>query len=116
MTYKVGVNLEEGLPVSPIAGAGTSLAALIGNFQKGQVNKAVLVNNMTEFETLYGNVPVSGSNSYYAVKAFFAKVGETPLYILRIASSLAAKATKILQDKNTSPVNTLQVYAKTEGT
>ncbi|MHA2070112.1 MAG: hypothetical protein ACXABY_37575 [Candidatus Thorarchaeota archaeon] len=77
MAYNVGVNLIEGAGVSPIEGISTSVAAIIGTFERGPLNEATLVSSMAQFEAIFGIVPAPGSTSYYSVKAFFKKVGES---------------------------------------
>ena len=111
----VGVNIVEGKGVNPISGVSTSVAGLIGTFLKGPLNKATLVTSMAQFERLFGAKPAPGSKSYYAVKAFFAKVGTGSLYIVRVASSSALAASATLEDRQSSPANTLKISAKSEG-
>jgi phage tail sheath protein FI len=110
MAYNVGVNLIEGAGVSPIEGISTSVAAIIGTFERG--NEATLVSSMAQFEAIFGIVPAPGSTSYYSVKAFFKKVGSAPLYIVRVASSTAAKAFVNFDDGS---VDTLKTEAASEG-
>lgn len=115
MTLNVGVNLVEGPSASPVAGVSTAVSAIIGNFVKGDLNKAVLVTSFADFTSKYGNAPASGSTAWYSVKAFFRQIGSASLYIVRVASSAANKATVTLGDKG-SDADTLTVDAKTEGT
>lgn len=115
MAYKVGVNVIEGVGVSPISGVSTSISGIMGNFEKGPINVATLVTDMASFERIFGANPITESVCYYAVKAFFKKVGTSQLYIVRVVSSSAAKATVNLDDQQTSPDPTLQVDALSEG-
>lgn len=115
MNYNVGVNVTEGQSVSPIAGVSTAVSAIIGNFLKGPVNEATLVTSMAQFESTFGLKPASGMTGWYSVKAFFRAVGQGSLYVVRITSDTAAKATYTFQDRQGTPANTLKVEAKSEG-
>jgi phage tail sheath protein FI len=115
MTYNVGPNLIEGQAVSPVAGVTTAISGIIGNFEKGPVDVATLVGSMAQFTKIFGTKPATGSTAWYSVKGFFAKIGTGSLYIIRVAGATAAKATKIFQDRQGTPANTLQVDAKNEG-
>lgn len=111
----VGVNLVEGAAVSPVQGISTAISALIGNFERGPVNKATLVTSMAQFESIFGSkpAPYTGSTSYYSVKAFFKKAGSAPLYIVRVASSTVLAATRTFNDSGAAA--TLKVDAKSPG-
>jgi len=111
--YNVGVNLVEGVSSSPVEGISTAISGLIGTFERGPLNKATLISTMTQFERTFGVKPAPGSTSYYSVKAFFRKVGSAPLYIVRVASSLALKASKMLLDSGAA--NTVEIKAVSEG-
>jgi len=112
----VGVNLVEGQALSPVSGVSTAVSGIIGNFVKGPLNVATLVTSMTDFMNKFGSAPPSqGANSWYSVKAFFSKAGNSSLYIVRVASSTAAKATYTFQDQQGTPANTLKVDAINEG-
>ncbi len=114
--YQVGVNLVEGKALNPIDGISTAVTGIIGNFERGPMNKATLVTNMTQFERTFGTKPLSGTTSWYSVKAFFAKAGKGTLYVVRVAGTSKAKATVTLVDRESSPANALQVDAASEGT
>lgn len=116
MSYNVGVNLIEGQAVSPIEGVTTAVSGIIGTFERGPLNEATLVTSMAHFERIFGSKPAAGSTSWYSVKGFFAKIGTGSLYIIRVASDTAAKATKTFQDRQGAPANTLKIDAKSEGT
>jgi len=113
--YNVGVNLVEGQSLSPIGGVTTGICGLMGNFVKGPLHEATLVTNLSQAQGIFGIKPPTGCTSAYSVKAFFAKVGSGRLYIVRVASSAAAKAFKTFQDRQGGPADTLKVYAKNEG-
>lgn len=113
--YKVGVNIVEGVPLSPVEGLSSANVAILGTFQKGPVNKATLVTNFADFERLFGTGPATGSTSYYSVKAFFQKVGSGQAYIVRVAGTGVLKANYTFVDRQGSPANTLKIEGKTEG-
>ena len=116
MTYNVGLNLVEGQGVSPVSGVATGISAIIGNFVKGPMNEAVLITSFSQFVKTFGDVPATGSTSWHSVKGFFAAVGNASLYVIRVASDTAAKATVTLQDRQGPPANTLKVEGASEGT
>jgi len=111
----VGINVIEGVTLSPISGISTAITGIIGTFKKGPLNKATLVTSLAQFERTFGTAPAPGSTSYYSVKAFFAKAGNAPLYIVRVAGSTVLKASYTAVDRQGSPASTLKIEAKTEG-
>lgn len=112
--YNIGVNVIPGQSVSPIAGVSTTVSGIMGTFFKGPLNVATLVTSMAEFERIFGDRPAPGSTSYYSVKAFFANVSQAILWVTRIASATAAKASKTFKDQGGS-VDTLKVEAAFAG-
>lgn len=116
MTTRVGINLVEGAGrVMPVEGVSTGATGLMGVFLKGPLNVATAVYSQADFERQFGSAGVPGTTSWDSVKAFFAKVPTGLLYIVRVASSAAAKGSKTCEDRNSSPVNTLTIRAKNEG-
>jgi phage tail sheath protein FI len=113
MDYNVGVNVVEGIGTSPIEGVSTAVSGILGNFERGLLNKATLVTTMSQFQSMFGTVPAPGSTSYYSVKAFFAKVGSAPLYVVRVASSTAAAAFHNFDDS--AAADTIKIAAANEG-
>jgi uncharacterized protein len=86
-----GVYVEE-LPsgVHTITGVATSIAAFIGWAPQGPVDRAVLVESWSEFETQFGGL-YSGSYLGYAVNAFFGN-GGSQAYIIRLVWDRAPHA------------------------
>ena len=115
MDLHKGTNIIEGPSASPISGVTTQVSALIGNFQKGPVNEAVLCGNAAQFQAIFGTANATGTTSHDSVLGAFAKAGNMPLYILRIAHSTAAKSFKTIKDRNDPLVDTLKIEAKYEG-
>lgn len=111
----IGLNLKEGSSLSTIGGVSTSRVGLMGNFEWGELNKAVEVGNLADFYKKYGSEAPLGTTSFQSVKGFFAKLGSGSLWIVRCASATAAKATSTLQDRNGSPANTARIDAKYHG-
>lgn len=113
--FNTGVNVVEGQSVNPISGVSTVVSGLMGNFERGPLNEAVLVTSFADFMKKFGSAPALGSTAFYSVKGFFAAVGSGSLYIVRIAGSSAAKGTVTLQDRQGTPANTLKIDATSEG-
>ncbi len=110
--------------VVTIAGVPTSTAALIGVAEKGPIGQAVLVTSWTDFVDKFGGFTSNGWLAYAAYGLFLNKRGARA-YVVRTAhytdpsdptTLTAKKATLTLQDRTTTPVNTLQVDAASEGT
>jgi phage tail sheath gpL-like len=116
MTYKVGLNLENGIGTPrAISGVATGVSGIMVNAVKGPLNLATLVTTLKEYERIFGDVSPIGSTSYEQVAAFFADATSAQLYVVRVAHSTAAKATKTFVDRLGSPANTLRIDAKSEG-
>ena len=86
-----GVYIQEvSSGVRPIEGVSTSNAAFIGKAQKGNLNQAVLVTSLQEFQAAYGNF-ISDSFLARAVFQFFNNGGKK-CYIVRVAGAAASQA------------------------
>jgi len=77
-----GVYIEEFTPGAPIQGVGTSTAAFIGPAARGEVNAAVKITSWDQFKQEYGDLPLDGFYTWYAVRGFFEN-GGTVCYIVR---------------------------------
>lgn len=116
MSYKVGLNLVEGLGGAvPVEGAATGVTGLIGTFLKGPLNVATPCYSWAHFQSLFGYAPAPGTTSYYSVKAFFQNAPSGVLHVVRVAASAAAKATLTCNDRNSSPASTLRIDANSQG-
>lgn len=109
-----GVFVEE-IPSGayPIEGVGTSSGGFIGIATKGALNKAKLITNWAQFVKHFGDYR---KDSYlaYAVYGFFLNKGRR-CFVTRVASSSVAIASVVLQDRETTPVDTLRIQALNEG-
>src|SRR5574344_523283 len=80
-----------------ITQASSSIGCLLGATRSGLLGEAQLVSSFTEFINLYANgldtAFMANSALAYAVHGFFTNGGQQ-LYIGRVASSTANKATK----------------------
>lgn len=86
-----GVYVEEvSGGVKPIAGVGTSVGAFVGLAEKGEIGKAKLITNWSQFLKEFGGF-IPGSYLAYAVLGFFAE-GGTSCYVVRVAAGDATKA------------------------
>lgn len=117
MTLQVGVNLIEGTAQSPVTGVSTAIAGMLGTFERGPLNVATLVTSMAQFEATFGSVPpiVGNKSSFYSAKALFQKIGSGQIWVNRVASAAAVKATKSFDDRQGSPASTLRIDAANEG-
>ena len=98
----------------PIEGVGTSTAGFVGIATKGQLNKAKLITNWSQFVKHFGEYR-RDSFLAYAVYGFFLNKGSR-CYVVRVASSSADIASVILDDRAGTPENTLTIQALNEGT
>jgi phage tail sheath protein FI len=86
-----GVYVEE-IPsgVRTIAGVSTSVAAFIGSFPRGLLNRAVQLFGLADFEREYGGLS-AGSETSYAIQQFFLN-GGTECFVVRVADTATAPA------------------------
>ncbi|HEY3757418.1 MAG TPA: phage tail sheath C-terminal domain-containing protein [Opitutaceae bacterium] len=117
-----GVYIEE-LPsgVHTITGVATSIAAFVGWAYQGPVDRTVLVESWSDFQSQFGGLSnYNGIPNYlgYAVNQFFAN-GGSQAYIVRVAwnSTLtAASGTPTAPETATASVGGLSLYASSPGT
>lgn len=100
----------------------TSTAAMVGVAEKGPINKPALVTSWEQFVHKFGSYTNDGYLAY-AARSFFDN-GGTVLYVTRIAHltnvmdrySLTAQSSAItLQNRETTPADTLTVHAINQG-
>ncbi|AQA25743.1 phage tail sheath family protein [Rhodococcus sp. MTM3W5.2] len=109
-----GVYVDEGSSgIRPIAAAGTSIAAFIGQAQKGSLAEAVKIFNFTEYQNLYGDF-LSGSFLTHGVFQFFNN-GGSQCYIVRVAGANTEIANIVLTDRGTTAQASLTVEARSPG-
>lgn len=101
-----GVYIEE-VPsgVHTITGVATSIAAFIGFFKEGPMDKAAQIFGMTDFNRIYGGLD-KRSEACYAISQFFLN-GGTEAHVVRVASTDPADAT------NTPTKASIQIKAGT---
>lgn len=111
-----GVYIEE-IPsgVRTITGVSTSVAAFIGYFKRGQMNQAVQIFSVADFERNFGGLDIR-SEASYAIQQFFLN-GGTEAWIVRTAETDTAQVAAIdLKNlANGSGVSILQATAANEG-
>ena len=107
-----GVYIEE-IPsgVRTIAGVSTSVAAFIGYFKKGPLNRAVQIFNLGDFERVFGGL-ISASEAGYAIQQFFLN-GGTQAYVVRVASGSPVAANVTIAD--TGGAEAIRFRAISEG-
>jgi len=116
-----GVYIEE-VPsgVRTITGVSTSIAAFVGFFPKGPMNKAEAIFNMGDFERIFGGLD-KRSDSGYAISQFFLNGGQRA-YVVRVASGdddnapqQASVAVKSHPAAGSAPKKVLTIKARNEG-
>src|SRR5690554_3772743 len=121
MANQVGVQISRSVagPLSFGADSGDSLfIALLA--ERGPSDVPTLVTGMSRFDALFGGatpfvVGTAYSVGYEVLQRYFAK-GGTRAYVLRLVGSNALGAQVELADQAGTPVDTLRVAAKGEGT
>ncbi len=109
-----GVFVEEVPPgEQPIQAVGTSTGAFIGIAEKGALDTPKLVTNWSQFVKDFGGHR-RDSFLAHAVQGFFLN-GGSRCFVVRVASSSAASASAVLQDRAGTPEDTLRVQALNEG-
>jgi uncharacterized protein len=108
-----GVYIEEVQEAGPIAGVGTSTAALIGPAQQGPINTPTFLTNFTQFQNTFGGyITAPLVYATHAVRGFFDN-GGTTCYFVRVGT--AVRAFRTLNDRAATPRPTFVVTAKQEG-
>jgi hypothetical protein len=117
-----GVYIEEVPGSKPIVGVGTATGAFVGLAERGPIGQPVLVTNFTQFVDTFGGFVAHGYLAY-AVQHFFNE-GGTRCYVVRTchyssitdpSSATARAASLTLQDRASTPRNTLRVEALSAG-
>ncbi|UCE17783.1 MAG: hypothetical protein JSV84_12990, partial [Gemmatimonadota bacterium] len=108
-----GVYIEE-IPsgVRTIVGVATSIAAFIGYFTKGPMDKAVQIFSMADFEREFGGLNIN-SEASYAIQQFFLN-GGSEAWVIRTASGNPCKADVQIQD-GIEGITALTVTSISEG-
>ncbi len=98
ITTYPGIYIEE-LPsgVHTITGVSTSVAAFLGYFSRGPMNKAVHVFSQADVERSFG-APTAQSEAAYAIQQFFLN-GGTEAWVIRVASGTPQAASIVLMDE-----------------
>jgi phage tail sheath protein FI len=104
-----GVYIEE-IPsgVRTITGVATSITAFIGRAQRGPTDKAITINNFSDFERIFGGLWLE-STLGYAVRDFYQNGGSQAI-IVRLFHPLFASETERLATETTA--NTVASAAK----
>lgn len=104
------VYIEEFEPAAPIAGVGTSNAALLGPCTEGPLNTPTRLTSWDQFTSQFGKDPVPGFYLWYAVRGFYENGGKT-CFVTRVSN--ATYGTLTLKDSAAAP--TLVVSARQAG-
>jgi phage tail sheath protein FI len=114
-----GVYVEE-IPsgVHTITGVATSIAAFVGFFREGPMNKAVQIFGMGDFNRIFGGLD-NLSEAGYAVSQFFLN-GGTEAHVIRVVGKdathkLAKASIKIKQGPTPGASVIMKVAGKSEG-
>ena len=117
-----GVYIEEVPGQRPIEGVGTATGAFVGVAERGPIGQAVLITNWTQFTATFGGY-IADSYLTYAVNQFFTE-GGTRCYVVRTChytnitdptTATARTSTLTLQDRASTPLNTLRLDAASAG-
>lgn len=110
-----GVYVQETLnPVAPVVGANSdSVAAFLGANARGPLTPT-LVTSWSQYLNTYGSWSTNNALAI-AVFLFFAN-GGSQCYVQRVVKGSTVAATRIFQDREGSPANTLQITAVNPGT
>lgn len=102
------------------SGSGTALSENSGQFfvagmaERGVTDKAVLIRGIADFESEFGG-RTTYSYLHDTVRMFFEEGGEQA-YVSRIVGPSASAATTVVSDQASSPVPTITIGAKSDGT
>jgi phage tail sheath protein FI len=108
-----GVYVQETLnPVQSVVGPNSdAYGAFIGPNDRGPINTPTLVTSWSQYVTLFGQWNTFASNDLaLAVYMFFANGGNAA-YVVRVAGTGAASATRSFNDRAATPVATLRLNA-----
>lgn len=116
VTTYPGVYIQEvSSGVRPIAAASTSVAAFLGEAEKGEIGKAVKIYNFTEYQNKYGDF-LDHSDLTHAVYQFFNN-GGSECYIVRVTGENTETASIVLNDRaaSGSRAESLTISARSPG-
>lgn len=106
--------------INPVA---TAVLGCVGVTERGPVDVATLVNSMSEYSAIFGGATANG-DVFQALDGFFNNGGSTA-YVVRTVhhsdptdptTKTSVKATKTINDRAGSPIPTLKLDAKSDGT
>jgi phage tail sheath protein FI len=112
---------EESPAVRQIPSLDTLVMSFVGVTEKGPVNEPVLIDSFTDYVATFGGY-LAASDVTASIEGFFEN-GGTSAYVVRVvhysditnaSTHTSAAATKMLQ--NATPVNTLRIDGKYDGT
>ena len=111
-----GVYVEE-IPSGskPIEGVSTSVAAFVGVSPKGPANQAVLVQNIDDYKSEFGDVASESDAMGLAMQAFYLNGGRSA-YVCRLLGSGSAASSASVVGESTGTNATLIITATSEGT
>jgi phage tail sheath protein FI len=109
-----GVYIQE-IPsgVRTLTGVATSIAAFIGYFKRGPMNKAVQIFNFGDFEREFGGLDIQ-SEASYGIQQFFLN-GGTQAFVVRVASGDLQAADVVISDSAAPGGGVLRILAISEG-
>src|SRR5690554_2937869 len=109
-----GVYIQE-IPsgVRTLTGVATSIAAFIGYFKRGPMNKAVQIFNFGDFEREFGGLDIQ-SEASYGIQQFFLN-GGTQAFVVRVASGDLQAADVVISNSAAPGGGVLRIFAVSEG-
>jgi hypothetical protein len=107
--------VEKPSGVHTITGVSTSITAFLGQAREGPINKPVRVLSFAKFEKVFGQ-PLPDVDLSMAVRLFFQN-GGSDCYVVRLSEKgQGSKASLILKNQASSPIDILKFTAKEIGT
>lgn len=86
---------------------------VVGQFERGPVDRAVKIRNLSEFIQYYGG-DTSYSDGYLQLSTFFAEGGRQAI-ISRVVGTAASRGSVTLKDRNSTPADLLKIEASSPG-
>lgn len=107
--------IAEMSPPRRVAGIGTGVVAVIGEFEKGPVDEAITIGSLAQLVDMFGGPgPDANGNVYKGYTALMNK-GWQDLRVIRVSNTSQAKATVTLISSDASPNNLIKLDARDVG-
>lgn len=95
-----------------------NIALYVGEFEKGEINKPILITNALQFKQLFGRATEKNFNSWYQIYNFLLYPGFPKIWVCRVAGSNSRKSYNNGNIANTEGswgnLLTVEIYNKNE--